>query len=377
MQKKSIITVVLFLVCLGAHKQSAAFGTAFSDARSAAMGSTGVASDPRNAVFFNPALLATGYEDYGWFAMLPAYHKVEADPDNLEGSLNNFLAAANDFYNDSSATNQARVENALAAMKDKHYRQRNATTVALGVPSRIIAGAFYISKYQVFSARTNIGTPDLTDPANVKYNSTIDYRGVDVSEMGFSGAVPLNSRGNWKLGGTLKLMLIDGIGYSESVTSTKLRLASSGVSDQEATYNLDVGISKEVGVWKFGAAIQNAAFSKTVRLGDSGESYTFNPLALAGIAYRSRKTYFEVDADLLKSQQLGIEKKSQFAKIGWEYSLFSWMFLRAGVAHDFGGDNLSTLTYGIGVDIDGVEIDAAAINSRDEKGFYAQLTLKI
>lgn len=380
MFKKIQIAVVLFTMGMGLSKQSAAFSVYFPDARAAAMGSTGVASDPRNAVFFNPSLLATGYEEYGWYGMLPSYHKVVADPDKLESGLNDFLAAANDFYNNSSAANQTRVEDALAAMKDKNYRQRNARVVLLGVPSRVIAGAFYIDKYQLFTAHSNIGTPDLTDPNNAKYNSTIDFQGLDVNELGFSGAVPLNTRvlgiGDFKLGATLKLTLVDGIAYSESVTSTRLKLSSQGAVDQSATYNLDVGVSKEVGVWKFGLVLQNAA-KQRVNLGDSGQSYSFEPLIRAGMAYRSRRTYFEVDGDLLKSQQFGLEKKSQFARVGWEYNLFSWIFLRLGLEQDLGGDNLSTLTYGLGVDIDGIEVDAAAIKSKDEQGFYAQLTLKI
>lgn len=380
MQKKLLQAVAVFLMCLGGYKQCAAFGTSFPDARSAAMGSTGVASDPRNAVFFNPSLLATGYEEYGWYAMAPSYHKVVADPGNLEGDLNDFLAAANDYYSDSSAANKTRVEDALAAMKDKDYRQRNATTVLLGVPSRIIAGAFYISKYQVFSAQSHIGTPDLADPNNVSYNSTIDYLGINVNDLGFSGALPLSTRilgiGDFKLGGTLKLVLVDGISYSESVTSAKLKLYTQGNFDQAATYNLDVGVSKEVGVWKFGLALQNAV-SQTVNLGDSGKTFIFNPSLRTGLAYRSRRTYFEVDADLLKTQQFGVAEKSQYLRVGWEYSPLSWMYLRLGADHDFGGDNLSTLTYGLGIDIDGIEIDAAAISNKDEKGFYAQLTLKI
>jgi hypothetical protein len=371
---------MVFFMFMSVHKQSAAFSTSFSDARSGAMGSTGVASDPRNAVFFNPSLLATGYEDYGWYAMLPSYHKLVSDPDNLESDLNNFLAAANDYFDSPTPATEAKVSDALSAMKGKDYRQRNAKTVLLGVPSRIIAGAFYVSKYQVFSAKSNIGTPDLADPNNVNYNSTIDYLGLDVSEMGFSGALPLNTRlmgiGDFKLGATLKLMLIDGISYSESVTTSKLNLASQGAVDKAGTYNLDVGLSKEVGVWKFGLALQNAV-SETVNLGDSGRAFSFKPLIRAGLAYRNRRTYFEVDADLLKSQQFGVANESQFARVGWEYNPFSWMYLRLGAEHDFGGDNLSTLTYGIGIDIDGIEVDAAATNAQGEKGFYAQLTLKI
>ena len=380
MRKQSLILGALLFVGVGMAKPGFAFSPYFADARSAAMGSTGVAIDPRNAVFLNPSLLATSYEEYGWYAMLPSYNDLVADPDKLESGLNNFLSAANSFFSNPTPANEINVNDTLSAMKDKNYRQRTAKTVLLGVPSQIIGGAFYVSKFQIFSAQSNIGTPDLTDPNNVKYNSTIDYLGLDVSEMGFTGALPLNTRlmgiGDFKFGATLKLSLIDGIAYSESVAATSLKLKSQGAVDKASSFNLDLGLSKEVGVWKFGIAVQNA-FSQTVNLGDSGKAYSFKPLIQAGMAYRSRRTYFEVDADLLKSQQFGVEKKSQFARVGWEYSLFSWMFLRLGAEHDFGGDNLSTLTYGIGVDIDGVEIDAAALNSQDEKGFYAQLTLKI
>lgn len=377
MRNNWLVNIGFLVVWLGFCRQSAAFPLLFGDARSAAMGSTGVATDPRNAVMWNPSLSATSYEEYGWYAVLPAYHKVTADPDNLETALNDFLAAANDYFNSGSAVDQEKTRKALAAMEGKSYRERNAKLLLLGVPSEVLSGAFYFSKYQVFTARPTIGAPQF-EQDKVDYHSTIDYRGIDVSEMGFSGGLPFNTRsmGDIKLGATLKFQLIDGLGYSESVASSSLSLNDQDTADRASIFNIDLGFSKEVGVWKFGMAAQNLV-SKSVNLGDSGESYSFEPLVHGGIAYRSRRTYLEMDADLTQTQQLGIKDKSRFAKLGWEYNLLSWLYLRAGAQHDFGGNNLSTLSYGVGIDIGGYEIDAAAISSEEEKGFYAQLTLKM
>ena len=376
--KKPILRLVLFSAWLGISAPSEAFPLLIPDARSAAMGTTGVATDPRNAVFFNPALLATDYEDYSWYAMLPAYHQVISDPDNLDGSLNNFLDAANALFDAPNAENSAQAKSALLGLENKSYRERNGLMVVLGVPSPVLTGAFYISKYQVFSAQPVIGAYNFDDPNNVNYDSTIDYRGIDLIEMGFSSALPFTSRwlGDYKLGATMKLQLIDGLGYSESVELSDLTLKAQGKVDKTSTFNFDFGFSKEVGVWRFALAAQNI-ISKGVNLGDSGQSYSIEPLVRGGIAYRSRRTYLEIDADLTKTQQFGVEKKSQFASAGWEYSLLPWLFLRAGFQQDFGGNNLSTFSYGLGLNIFGFELDGGATTNAEEEGVYAQLTLKI
>jgi hypothetical protein len=96
----------------------------------------------------------------------------------------------------------------------------------------------------------------------------------------------------------------------------------------------------------------------------------------AGVAYRSRKTYFEVDADLMEYSQFGVEAKSQFVSAGWEYSLLPWLFLRAGAQQDLGESNLSTFSYGLGVNLFGFQLDGAATTNAEEEGLYAQLTLK-
>lgn len=372
-----LLLLVLAGAWLGVSTPAEAFPLVFPDARSAAMGSTGVASDPRNAVYFNPALLATEYEQYSWYAFLPAYHEVTSDPDNLDSGLNNFLSAANDLFNDSSEANRQKAATALAALENKAYRERNAKTILLGVPGTNLSGAFYITRYQVFTAKPVIDNNDYTDTIDGNNNSVIDYRGIEISEMGFSSALPFYSRwlGDYKLGATLKLQIMDGMAYSEDVVLSELKLKSQGKIDKASTFNFDFGISKEVGVWKFGLAAHNI-IKQSVNLGDSGESFTIEPLVRAGVAYRSRKTYFEVDADLMESPQFGVEAKSQFVSAGWEYSLLPWLFLRAGAQQDLGESNLSTFSYGLGVNLFGFQLDGAATTNAEEEGMYAQLTLK-
>jgi hypothetical protein len=372
-----LVLLILVGVCLCISKPAEAFPALFPDARSAAMGSTGVASDPRNAVFFNPALLATEYEQYSWYAFLPSYHETIADPDNLDSGLNHFLAAANDLFSNSTEANRQATATALAALENKEYRERNAKTVLLGVPGIALSGAFYISRYQVFTATPVIDNSDYADINNITNNSTIDYRGLDITEMGFSSALPFRNAwlGDFKLGATLKLQLMDGLAYSKEVVLSDLSLNNEGEVDKTSTFNFDVGFSKEVGVWNFGLAASNI-IKKGVNLGNSSETYSLEPLLRAGVAYRSRKTYFEVDADLLTSQQFGVEEKSQFVSAGWEYSLLPWLFVRAGAQYDLGGNNLSTFSYGLGLNLFGFQLDGAATTNAEEQGLYAQLTLK-
>lgn len=379
MHWQRLIQIVVALLSIMLAAKASAFPFMIQDARSAAMGGTGVATDPRNAIFINPALLATRDEEYDWFAIVPSYHQLTADSDDLAGGLDTFLSAANDYFYVSNSVNQQSAESALDDLKGKRYRERNATAIALGIPSRVVSGAFYAINYENFTADTTIGTPDLNDPANIDYQSTLNVRGLKVSELGFSSAIPLNMRlgsGRVKLGGTFKMMLLSGIAYSERIDQSALELKEQDDVDRASTFNFDFGISNEVGVWKFGAVLKNV-INKSVNFGNTKDSFEVEPMLKGGVAYRSRRTYFEVNADVTESQQLGFADKSQFVSAGWEYRLVPWLFLRAGVQHDFGGENYSTLSYGIGIDIMGYELDAAAITNEDEEGFYAQLTLKM
>lgn len=364
---------------LGVSGQSQAFSIMFPDARSAAMGSTGVASDPRNAVFYNPSLLATAYEEYDWYAIVPLYQEVVADPNDLENSLNSFLVAVNqyDSSNRQDESYRQQTQAALLQLEDKTYRERNAKMALLGVPSEILSGAFYVSQVQVFTVTPKIDSNDYSSVASTTVNSTFLYQGVQVTEMGFTSALPFTNRflGDHKLGATLKLQLINGYGYLKNVEQSELTLQNEGDVDKASAFNFDLGYSKEIGVWKFGLAVQNI-FKTSVALGDSGDTFSIDPQLKAGVAYRSRKTYLQLDGDLLPYQQFGVEEKSQLIGAGWEFSLLPWLFLRAGAQHDLGGNNFTTYTYGLGLNIVGFQFDAAASTNEEEQGIYGQLTLK-
>ena len=378
---RQTFALILFVSGLLVFSTSSyAFSYRVQDARAAAMGGVGVATDPRNAVFFNPALLVTDDENYDWYTMLPSYSRAIADADQLEEGYNNFLVAANNLYISQSQEDATAAEEALAALKDNSYRKRTNTTVVLGVPSVILSGAFHVNVSEIHSVTTDIGTPDFNDLTSPQYNSTLNHKGVNILEMGFSSALPFRTRflglGDIKLGAGVKMLLIEGIGYSEEVEFGSLQLSEKGKFKTTSLFNFDFGFSKEVGVWKSGLALKNI-ISKDIVLGDTGETYSIDPLVQAGLAYRSRLTYFEVDVDLTKTHQLGLEDKNQFASVGWEYELVSWLYLRLGAQYDLGGENLTTGTYGIGIDINGFEIDAAVMTNEEEESFYAQLTLKM
>jgi hypothetical protein len=381
LKQRALFIVLLMAGWFGVAHSAQAFQLLLLDARSAAMGGVGVASDPRNAVFHNPSLLATNDEPYDWYAYVPSVSQAIGDPDDLETGLNQFISAANKLDNSPNNPNAAAAADALSAINNTTYREREVFSLQAAIPSANIAGAAYLHRYQINASKANVGSFDLTtDLANPDYASTIEHRGIKVLEIGVSAGkpfyIPSFDLGTYKFGGSFKLMLLDGIGYEEPVESSSLQFNEKGHVERTSAFNVDLGVSKEWGVWKFGLAVKNL-LSKDVALGDSGEQFTISPQVRTGFAYRSRRTYLEFDVDLTQSEQIGLDSKSMLAGLGWEYNLVSWLYLRAGYQQDLQGENLATGTYGLGIQIAGFEIEAGGMASEDENSLFAQIVLKI
>lgn len=372
MARVASIVVIISILFSGYIPTANAFSFLTFEARSAAMGGVGVATDPRNGVYYNPALLATDYEDYNWFAFVPAVGLSISDPDDLESGLENFQSAANQLKNAPSQENADTAADALANLEDQVYRERQAISIALGVPNSTIAATTYVNRYEIHTAKTEVGSPSI-DPNNPSYESSLEHRGIKVLELGVAGA---SLFGTYKLGAGIKLMLIDGIGYSEPIEDASLELKDKGEISQSSTFNVDLGLSKEWGVWKFGLSAKNLV-PLTIDLGDTGETVSLDPVVRTGLAYRSRRTYLEFDIDLLKVEHVGYEEKALFAGLGWEYQVLSWFYLRLGYQQDVVGEQLPTGTYGLGLNISGFQFDFGGMSNQDGNSVYANLLLRM
>ncbi|WP_455206163.1 conjugal transfer protein TraF [Kaarinaea lacus] len=346
--KKSINLLALILSgLLGLSSSAYGFTFLIYDARSAAMGGTGVASDPRNAVYHNPALLATMDEEYEWYAFLPAYGYSLSDTQDLESAVKN---------------------GSVNTLEDPVYRERRTLSGVLGIPSALLAGATYVNQYEIHTAKPSSD------------GSLLEHRGADVLEFGITMARLFNIRflgiGEAKLGTNIDLQLIDAIGYHEDINDANIGLDKNGETNSTSTFNFDLGISKEVGVWKFGLALHNI-IGKDINFGDTEDVFSIEPKASIGAAYRSRNTYFEINSDLNQTTNVAQDEKRMFAGVGFEHRLFLGVYLRAGYQQSLVGEMLPTGTYGLGLDIYGFQLDAGGMTNSDENSVFAQLTLKI
>jgi len=139
--------------------------------------------------------------------------------------------------------------------------------------------------------------------------------------------------------------------------------------------NFDFGLAKEFGVWKMGIVVKDIIRFER-EYGDSGDYYLVKPLIRFGFAYKSRKTLWEIDADLTENAPLPHQSKTQYVALGFEYQLFSGFHVRFGLRQNSIGDKLLTQTAGLGFNYFGIEVNVAVVEDDVEKGGFAQLNLE-
>lgn len=360
---KNLIRATLVLIPLFHTSSVAALPFPIFDARSAGMAGVGVASGAHNAVFYNPALLATNDERYDWAITAPGRAEVKSDPGDLEAGLDVFKRNA--------------TAGSLAALKNDLYSESNSTFATMMIPSTILSGAVYFLRYDYHTVKATIGGDDLAaDPPD--YQSTLNHKGVGVVENGFTVArlttTPLFNIGDIQLGFTGKLMLIQGYGYRESIETGSLSIDEDQVA-RTSKFNIDIGLTKEYGIWKLGIVARNVLGGSAL-YGAGGESFDLGPQVKAGIARKTRHSLFEFDLDLTENDAVGYNKGTQFGAVGWEYELFPEYYLRFGYRQNLVGDQLATGTFGLGIRLWGLVLDMAILSNEDEQGFFGQLGMK-
>ena len=86
-----------------------------------------------------------------------------------------------------------------------------------------------------------------------------------------------------------------------------------------------------------------------------------------------------LDADLNENDPVGFESPSQMIALGLEFNIFNFLQLRTGYLHNLKAaaniDEPGSYTAGVGLNVFGVHVDAAAMTNGNENdlGVYAQL----
>ncbi|WP_455202720.1 conjugal transfer protein TraF [Kaarinaea lacus] len=312
------------------------------DARSAGLGGVNVAHGISNAALYNPALAALEPEGFDWYFVAPGAGEFEADPDNIKDTL--------------EGTGN------IADIDGKEYFKNAYKNLLMTIPSPGLGGSLYVMEYETQTAKV------ITDNTG----TNLVHRSIEVSEIGF-GIAQLQDI-LWMerilVGITGKISLLKSYGYSEPIATASLDLDNDQAL-RDSELNLDIGFSKEYGVWKTGLVFKNI-FSQENDLGSSGDTYSLGPQIRGGIAYQSRRAMVELDVDLMKNDGIGYAPDTLLAALGWEWRVFHAFMLRLGYTQNLIGDNEATYSAGIGLKMWALQIDGAFIGGENGEGAYAQ-----
>ena len=341
------------------------------DGRSAAMGGVGIVANARNAAYHNPALLATNIEDYDAVLLAPTYGQATTDPDKVEQSLDDLQKAA-------LGSDATKIQSKLDLLKDTVYEQDTTRSLALIVPSTIVGTSAFVNSYNYNTVQATIGGDNLSTVPPT-YVSTLDHRAVKLTELGASAGTLLDLSdgvfGGMQIGVSAKFLLLQTYGYSEPVNTANLGLNDNQLQ-RNSMFNFDVGMLREFGVWKLGLVVKNI-LSKDFKYGRQSDTFSIAPQARLGIAYQSRRTLLEFDTDLTQNKGIGYGEDNAYAAVGWEYQVYSTVFVRAGARQNLAGNKLASGSFGLGLGFWGFELDVAAVSSSQEKAAYANLSYKI
>jgi hypothetical protein len=319
-----------------------AFPFPFQNARTAALGGAGVAIDVRNAPFANPALMATGDENYDWIIMLPSRGEIESEVDEFDPGL----------ISDQDVISKSRFN-----------------SVSVVVPNETISAVAFFKKIEYESAKFKLGSP-----------SVVEHRAIIVQEQGVSLAKLLHDPyiipfQDVMFGVNMKLSLIKAYGYDDPVIGGGSSFDPSQGVDQTGSVNFDIGLAKEYGVWKMGLVVKDV-FSFEHEYADSKEFYKVKPLIRIGFAYLSRKTLWEIDGDVTTNLGVVHQSETKFIAMGFEHELLPGWYIRFGLRKNTVGDELTTQTAGIGFNYFGIEINFATLKNSVEQGGFSQIIVE-
>jgi len=390
-----------------------------TDAHSLAQGGTGVASSTStNAVFYNPAMLATFRQDDDFSLETPIVSGKIDDQNDLyrwqnDFRKNNYIAKFSQALINLQGTNdndQSFVErrqfaasqgtdllNALENLSHKNLEAHASSALIIGIPSKKIGISAFANMWGNVHARAIIANADvnsmesalailngdriddiftLIDPIE-NFTSFAELTGLIVTEFGFSIASEetlLQHQFTWGITPKFK----DIRSYDYKFIAKEFDQAEYILHNGEKNHkhlNFDMGIAGYINsFWNYGFVIKdviprslNTALNHTIEL---------KPQARIGIARTARRTTFAFDYDLTETQLLTNARKYQFASVGTEID-FRLLQLRLGYRYNLPDAKMSELTAGFGLWLFGIHADMAIATNQQRNGLSAAAQLGI
>ncbi|WP_158781684.1 conjugal transfer protein TraF [Pantoea sp. BAV 3049] len=398
---RPVLFPALFLVPL-----SALAAGNYYDARNDAMGGTGVASSTYGtAVLANPALMTKAQPDDDVSIILPAVGVQMTDKNKLIDKVDD-LTDSVDRYQDianSSSFNFADYPKIQAAAGDLAGQLRNikgnqasgtaGAAFAVTVPNAVLPFAFVTKAYGTAHVTADVTQSDIDYLQGVadgtrfplpgdqnKLTSAGLGRGAIVYDYGIAIAHEFNIAGHpVSFGVTPKLQKAYLYNYSASVYNyDKSDFTKGRYKNSDSGFNIDAGAATDLGDnWTLGLSAQNLISRDidTKEISGYKDTYQISPIVTPGVSFHTERFTAALDVDVTPTKRFKTQGESQYAGVGAEYRLLSWLQLRAGYRADMKNTDTNVATAGFGLSPFGkVHLDLAGMKGDDNTwGAVAQL----
>ncbi|WP_354692037.1 conjugal transfer protein TraF [Phytobacter sp. RSE-02] len=399
MMKASNIARCISLVLFATSAASANAATSYMEARSDAMGGTGVASSHYGtAALSNPALLTHFGPTDDFSLVLPSVGAQVSDPNNTVDKADDVKDLWNRF--DTAVDSQTGVSESAAALKSKlkdlkntHADGQAGASVIATVPNNTLPFAVVVKSWGTVSVDGKVTDHDLQYLDNVA-DGTLPASSVDtdsltskahgraavITDVGVAMAHQFETAGQpWSIGITPKYQRIDLFNYNVSVQDfDKNDINSRDYHNTKTGFNADLGMATNLcDNWTLGLAVQNIIPRSVDTKAINGEKETFKvrSQATAGAAWHNSVITTALDVDLTEASGFTSDNKRQFVSLGAELNAWSWMQIRAGYRQNIISNDGSAFTAGLGFSpFDVVHLDITGIAGTDRTyGAVAQM----
>lgn len=389
-------------------------GNSWTEARSDAMGGTGVASASYGSgVLINPALLAKSQPEDDITVIFPAIGAQISDQDNLRDKIDDISDDVNSYRRTLNTINPIQIfipgspgyrqvssaagdlADQLTSLRGKTASAKAGGGVAISIPNDVLDVAFvakanararvssYIDQGDIDLLRGVEAVPAsalAVDPQNLKSKGygraaiVSDY-GVAIARQFDLGGVPVS------LGVTPKLQQTWLYNYTVSIYDfSSDDINSSRYRNDDTGFNVDAGMAADFGDnWTVGLSGQNL-FSRdidTKEVAGVRDTYQIRPLVTAGVAWHTDLLTLSADGDLTETKGFKSEDSSQYVGVGAEVRPLDWLAVRAGYRADVKDNDSNVFTGGVGfAPFNRVHVDLMGLYGEDETwGAGAQLSV--
>lgn len=378
-----------------------------ADARSVAMGGTGVASASYlTASFYNPALVAHYDQTDDFGVLLPAVGVSIHDPDDLNQKVEDFQDVNDELETAINNSGGSPVSDslvnewkaALMAMDEGKLKADISIGAAVAVPNRYLSMSLFTQAQIVSLAQANIDPDDLagvdgSNPPDLD-NLQSDVLGiaggiVDVGlTMGKSFELPTVSLPEQKVsvGISPKIQQLIAVSFQNTVSQfDNSDFEFENEYQDDTAFNLDIGLAYQpiptVTVGFSGRNLLKQELETNTPDSPAGQPGKFTsktllvePQYTLGAAYSNSWFTAAADVDLTEQKYFKeFDLATQYARLGMELNGWDWVQFRAGYSLSLTDAAEDTMSAGIGLSPFGVVAVDLALQYGQDNNYGAAL----